>query len=462
MDRRAHQGALDDRAPLQGAIQLFSLESLHPRPEADVHRGRILRLQRAHPVEDLRERRRDALQQHLASEQGSVELPLGQYPASRHLGRAVWLSGGLLAAGLRQNDAARSPQRVVALAPIVLGTSTRMQPAGVDGLLEPIATITPAIAATSSRSQGDRHDLALTPGRLAQGRVDALPVAFQRHEPSLGVALCRQLRPTVEIAEGDFRLMEVGGGPSVRHPAARLYPSGRRCDGQAGIAFRSIPKERRRRTYAYVGALSRFCESWRQCLAAHRGDPGRPDERARSRRAVRRRHAEALVGELDDDGLRRVRPGADRLGSLRVQDGLRQPPAHLRGRQRVLQRNVGNPGLGSGDGCGAIAGSDPIDNHRAGVQFQPTDAGLFPVRVRGDHADPDARIGARPDQLPGLDPVRDPLVEHRLHRQRVPDLGRRLVGGSRGARLLGRLRDPSRGRRLRFRRGGGDRASAPA
>jgi hypothetical protein len=148
--RRAHQGALDDRAALQGAIQLYSLESLHPRPETDVHRRRILRLQRAHPVEDLRQRRRDALQQHLACEQGPVELPLGQYPASRHLGRAVWLSGGLLAAGLRQNDAARSPHRVEALPPIVLGTSTRMQPAGVDGLLEPVATMTPAIAATSS------------------------------------------------------------------------------------------------------------------------------------------------------------------------------------------------------------------------------------------------------------------------------------------------------------------------
>ena len=106
-------------------------------------------------------------------------------------------------------------------------------------------------------------------------------------------------------------------------------------------------------------------------------------------------------------------------------------PMHIFGADSGFFAQCGEPRAGSGDGCGAIAGGDPLDNHRAGVQFPPTDAGLFPVRVRGDHADPDARIGARPDQLPGLDPVRDPLVEHRLHRQRVPDLGRRLVGGSR-------------------------------
>lgn len=42
------------------------------------------------------------------------------------------------------------PQMFEALAPMVLGTSMRMQPEGVDGLLEPIATITAAIAAMAN------------------------------------------------------------------------------------------------------------------------------------------------------------------------------------------------------------------------------------------------------------------------------------------------------------------------
>ena len=122
----------------------------------------------------------------------------------------------------------------------------------------------------------------------------------------------------------------------------------------------------------------------------------------------------------------------------------------------------GTPGSVLGTGAEQSAGSDPIDHAPGRRSISQTDAGLLPVRVRGDHADPDARIGARPDQLQGLDPVRDPLVEHRLHGQRLPDLGRRLVGGARRARLLGRVRHPPRGRRLRLRGGGGDRAAAPA
>ena len=59
--------------------------------------------------------------------------------------------------------------------------------------------------------------------------------------------------------------------------------------------------------------------------------------------------------------------------------------------------------------------------------FPTATAGLLPVRVRSDHADPDAGIGARADQLQGLDPVRADLDHGRLHGQRVPDLGRRLL-----------------------------------
>ena len=84
-------------------------------------------------------------------------------------------------------------------------------------------------------------------------------------------------------------------------------------------------------------------------------------------------------------------------------------------------------------------------------------AGLFPVRLRRDHAAADARIDPRPRQLQGLDPVRRSLDDLRLHRQRVPDLGRRLVRPEGRDRLLGRLRDPSLRRRVRIRRRLGDR-----
>jgi hypothetical protein len=44
VDRRAHQRRLHDRPALERAGQDGALEALHPRPEPDVHRGRVLRL----------------------------------------------------------------------------------------------------------------------------------------------------------------------------------------------------------------------------------------------------------------------------------------------------------------------------------------------------------------------------------------------------------------------------------
>ncbi len=84
-------------------------------------------------------------------------------------------------------------------------------------------------------------------------------------------------------------------------------------------------------------------------------------------------------------------------------------------------------------------------------------AGLLPVRVRGDHADPDARLGAGTRQLQGVDPVRGPVDHVRLRGQRVPALGRRLLRTPRRAGLLRRVRDPSARRRLGIRSRLGDR-----
>ena len=94
-------------------------------------------------------------------------------------------------------------------------------------------------------------------------------------------------------------------------------------------------------------------------------------------------------------------------------------------------------------------GDHSVDHGRPAVPLPRGLARVLPVRVRGDHADPDARLGARADQLQGVDPVRAAVDHVRLHGQRVPDLGRRLLRRARRAGLLRWLCDPSRGRGLR-------------
>ena len=76
--------------------------------------------------------------------------------------------------------------------------------------------------------------------------------------------------------------------------------------------------------------------------------------------------------------------------------------------------------------------NDPDTSETPASSLPAVDARLLPVRLRGDHADPDARLGARSRQLQGLDPVRRPLDRRAdLHGQRLPDLGRRLLRAAR-------------------------------
>ena len=224
----------------------------------------------------------------------------------------------------------------------------------------------------------------------------------------------------------------------------------------------SSPHPTREKKYVHVVRVSQLVKPGRQRVAAHRGDAGGADERARPRRPLRRRDAEALVGQLDDDVVHRVRPRAHCVGAGRLRDGVRAPVAHLRCAPRVLREHDRHTTRHPRSCRRAGAGEHPLDNHRSAVPLPDGDARVLPVRVRGDHPDPDARVGTRPDQLQGLDPVRGPVVHADLHGQRVPDLGRRLVGAARRRRLLGRLRDPSRSRRVGLRRGGGDRTAAEA
>ena len=80
MDRRPHHRGLDDAPALEPAGDGVALEPLDPRPEPDVHRRRVLRLEPAHPLEHARQRRAHALEQHLPREERAVQLAFCQRP----------------------------------------------------------------------------------------------------------------------------------------------------------------------------------------------------------------------------------------------------------------------------------------------------------------------------------------------------------------------------------------------
>ena len=199
-----------------------------------------------------------------------------------------------------------------------------------------------------------------------------------------------------------------------------------------------------------------------QRLADDGGDARRPDERARARRALRRRDAEALVDQQHDADLRRVCDRARGLGPLGVQDGLRDAVPRASRGSGFFGNFIGKPGTILEPLRRAGPGRDPVGDHWAELPLPAGDARVLPVRVRRDHADLDARLGARADQLQSLDPVCGAVVFDRLHGRRLHDLGRRLLCPARGGRLLGRLCDPPVGGRVGLRRGGGDRAEVAA
>ena len=75
VDRAAHQRRLDDAAVLERAREVVAHEALDARPQADVHRRRVLRLQPRHPLEHPGDRVGRPLQQPLAGQESPVERP---------------------------------------------------------------------------------------------------------------------------------------------------------------------------------------------------------------------------------------------------------------------------------------------------------------------------------------------------------------------------------------------------
>ena len=100
--------------------------------------------------------------------------------------------------------------------------------------------------------------------------------------------------------------------------------------------------------------------------------------------------------------------------------------------------------------------------HHAVLPLLGDHAGLLPVRVRRDHSAAVPRQRDRPDQLQGVADLRAAVVDVRLLGQRVPVVGRRLVGTGGRPGLLRWLRDPPGRRNNRIRGCRGDRSAAGA
>jgi hypothetical protein len=74
VERRPQRSRLDDRPVGERLAQLLLAEGGDTRPQRDVRRRRVLRLERDEPRDRLHDRQVPALQQHLAREQRAVQL----------------------------------------------------------------------------------------------------------------------------------------------------------------------------------------------------------------------------------------------------------------------------------------------------------------------------------------------------------------------------------------------------
>jgi hypothetical protein len=79
VDRPAQQCPLHYGALRERGGQLVAVELAHARPQADIHRRRVLRLNATHLFQDARDRQAERLEQPLPGQQSAVELALGDH-----------------------------------------------------------------------------------------------------------------------------------------------------------------------------------------------------------------------------------------------------------------------------------------------------------------------------------------------------------------------------------------------
>ena len=89
VDGGAHEGRLDDSAPMQGPVEVAAAEAVETRPQADVRRRRVLRLDATHPFHRHRQAAAVPVQQSLPREHRPVQLALREDTRVAHPGTVV-------------------------------------------------------------------------------------------------------------------------------------------------------------------------------------------------------------------------------------------------------------------------------------------------------------------------------------------------------------------------------------
>ena len=146
----------------------------------------------------------------------------------------------------------------------------------------------------------------------------------------------------------------------------------------------------------------------------------------------------------------RICVGARRLGPVRLQYGVRTAmvPLHRDADARAGGRVQHRPGDHPRRRLG-----------HAGDGVSDGNAGLLPVRVRGDHGDHPCGLRAGAHELQGVGDLLPGMDDAVLHRGSVQPVGRRMARRPWGGRFLRRLRDPSCRRLFRLRCRGDGRPS---
>ena len=131
---------------------------------------------------------------------------------------------------------------------------------------------------------------------------------------TLSVAVAKVPAPPTLAGQGGTRPGISASGTPLG--TDRVADAGDSRGDAAATFFRPSERKEERNGCAGggVGAVSKLAQPRRQRVAVDRGDVRRSDERPGPRRALRRRDAEALVGEQHDAVVLRVRARADRRG----------------------------------------------------------------------------------------------------------------------------------------------------
>ncbi len=170
-----------------------------------------------------------------------------------------------------------------------------------------------------------------------------------------------------------------------------------------------------------------------------------------------RARKEEMGAQLGGHGVLRLRRRALELVAARLQHELRQSGKARSGNSLGACRHSRSRALAvlRDRTIGRAARSERY----ARAPFPGLGDDLFPIRLRGDHADLDRGFGFRTHELQGVDDLRAGVEFDRVLDRRILAVGRRLARATRCRRLLRRLRDSSCGWCFGIRRGCGCRSA---